>query len=182
MFPGCERSRRVVLATVAGSTMVAYASILSATLPNAAGHVLVASIVSAPAGVLLAAVVTPMLLPVIGWRGMFAVGLFPAIAAYFIRRSLHEPDVFVERSAKAPGASPLRLLVADAQARRSSLGLWPEIQLGLACVALAAVAGVLALLADNGLEHEPGEPLIVRRTVRADTPSASAVSSSPRPA
>ncbi|ATR23128.1 MFS transporter [Roseomonas sp. FDAARGOS_362] len=75
------------------------------------------------AGVLLAAVVTPMLLPVIGWRGMFAVGLFPAIAAYFIRRSLHEPDVFVEHSAKAPGASPLRLLVADAQARRSSLGL-----------------------------------------------------------
>ena len=72
---------------------------------------------------LLAAVVTPMLLPVIGWRGMFAVGLFPAIAAYFIRRSLHEPDVFVEHSAKAPGASPLRLLVADAQARRSSLGL-----------------------------------------------------------
>lgn len=75
------------------------------------------------AGVLLAAVVTPMLLPVIGWRGMFAVGLFPAIAAYFIRRSLHEPDVFVERSAKAPAASPLRLLVADAQARRNSLGL-----------------------------------------------------------
>lgn len=75
------------------------------------------------AGVLLAAVVTPMLLPVIGWRGMFAVGLFPAVAAYFIRRSLHEPDVFVERSAKAPVASPLRLLVADAQARRRSLGL-----------------------------------------------------------
>ena len=75
------------------------------------------------AGVLLAAVVTPMLLPVIGWRGMFAVGLFPAVAAYFIRRSLHEPDVFVERSAKAPAASPLRLLVADAQARRRSLGL-----------------------------------------------------------
>ncbi|WP_186374268.1 MFS transporter [Roseomonas gilardii] len=75
------------------------------------------------AGVLLAAVVTPMLLPVIGWRGMFAVGLFPAVAAYFIRRSLHEPDVFVERSAKAAAASPLRLLVADAQARRRSLGL-----------------------------------------------------------
>ena len=75
------------------------------------------------AGVLLAAVVTPLLLPVIGWRGMFAVGLFPAVAAYFIRRSLHEPDVFVERSAKAPAASPLRLLVADAQARRRSLGL-----------------------------------------------------------
>ncbi len=49
----------VGLATVAGSTMVAYATILSAVLPNAAGHVLVASIVSAPAGVLLARIMIP---------------------------------------------------------------------------------------------------------------------------
>ena len=49
----------VGLATVAGSTMVAYASILHAVLPNAAGHVLVASIVSAPAGVLLARIIIP---------------------------------------------------------------------------------------------------------------------------
>src|SRR5207245_3039821 len=32
------------------------------------------------AGVLAAAILTPMLLPVIGWRGMFAVGIFPAVA------------------------------------------------------------------------------------------------------
>jgi concentrative nucleoside transporter, CNT family len=49
----------VGLATVAGSTMVAYASILSATLPNAAGHVLVASIITAPAGILLARIMIP---------------------------------------------------------------------------------------------------------------------------
>ncbi|WP_372707088.1 NupC/NupG family nucleoside CNT transporter [Brevundimonas sp.] len=49
----------VGLATVAGSTMVAYAAILQAVLPNAAGHVLVASIVSAPAGVLLARIMIP---------------------------------------------------------------------------------------------------------------------------
>lgn len=49
----------VGLATVAGSTMVAYATILSPVLPNAAGHVLVASIVSAPAGVLLARIIIP---------------------------------------------------------------------------------------------------------------------------
>lgn len=49
----------VGLATVAGSTMIAYASILSATLPNAAGHVLVASIITAPAGILLARVMIP---------------------------------------------------------------------------------------------------------------------------
>src|SRR5690606_33621318 len=49
----------VGLATVAGSTMVAYATILKAVLPNAAAHVLVASIISAPAGILLARIIIP---------------------------------------------------------------------------------------------------------------------------
>ena len=49
----------VGLATVAGSTMVAYATILREALPNAAAHVLVASIISAPAGVLLARIMVP---------------------------------------------------------------------------------------------------------------------------
>jgi CNT family concentrative nucleoside transporter len=49
----------VGLATVAGSTMVAYALILAPVLPNAAAHVLVASIISAPAGILLARIVVP---------------------------------------------------------------------------------------------------------------------------
>lgn len=49
----------VGLATVAGSTMVAYAAMLAPVLPDAAGHVLVASIISAPAGVLLARIMVP---------------------------------------------------------------------------------------------------------------------------
>lgn len=49
----------VGLGTVAGSTMVAYAAILAPVLSNAAGHVLVASIVSAPAGVLVARIMIP---------------------------------------------------------------------------------------------------------------------------
>lgn len=49
----------VGLATVAGSTMVAYAVILGPVLPNAAGHVLVASIISAPAGILLSRIMVP---------------------------------------------------------------------------------------------------------------------------
>jgi len=49
----------VGLSTVAGSTMAAYAALLAPTLPNAAGHILAASLMSAPAGVLLARVVVP---------------------------------------------------------------------------------------------------------------------------
>jgi len=49
----------VGLATVAGSTMIAYAVILGPVLPNAAAHVLIASIISAPAGILLARIIIP---------------------------------------------------------------------------------------------------------------------------
>src|SRR6201999_145732 len=74
-------------------------------------------------GVLFAAIATPLLLPVIGWRGMFAVGVFPAIAAYFIRASLHEPEVFVEKSKDRPKESALHLLVKDGETAKLSLGM-----------------------------------------------------------
>lgn len=49
----------VGLANVSGSTMVAYTLILAPVLANAAGHVLTASIISTPAGVLLARILIP---------------------------------------------------------------------------------------------------------------------------
>ena len=49
----------VGMSCVSGSTMVAYATILHDVLPNAAAHVLTASIISAPAGVLLARILVP---------------------------------------------------------------------------------------------------------------------------
>ncbi|ESQ88287.1 sodium dependent nucleoside transporter [Asticcacaulis sp. AC460] len=49
------------MANVSGSTMVAYVLILNDVLPNAAGHILAASIVSAPAGVLLSRIIVPEL-------------------------------------------------------------------------------------------------------------------------
>jgi len=51
----------VGMANVSGSTMVAYVLILSPVLHNAAGHILAAAIVSAPAGVLLARILVPEL-------------------------------------------------------------------------------------------------------------------------
>ncbi len=49
----------VGLSCVSGSTMVAYATLLKGTLPHAAAHVLTASLISAPAGVLLARILVP---------------------------------------------------------------------------------------------------------------------------
>ena len=47
-------------------------------------------------GVLAAALLTPVLLPYIGWRGMFMVGIIPAFVAWFFRAKLHEPEIFVQ--------------------------------------------------------------------------------------
>ena len=76
-------------------------------------------------GVLGAALLTPLLLPLIGWRGMFLVGVIPALVAWFIRHKIHEPEVFV-RKPNAPKASRLeafRLLVKDKATAKVSLGV-----------------------------------------------------------
>lgn len=78
-------------------------------------------------GVLAAALITPMLLPVIGWRGMFAVGLLPAVVSFFVRRHVDEPALFTERRAAAKADTarklPLRRLFDDARTARASLGV-----------------------------------------------------------
>ncbi|HEY1751254.1 MAG TPA: nucleoside transporter C-terminal domain-containing protein [Caulobacteraceae bacterium] len=63
-LPSLSRSELFLLlavgmSCVSGSTMVAYATMLKDAVPNAAAHVLTASIISAPAGVLLARIMVP---------------------------------------------------------------------------------------------------------------------------
>src|SRR5215204_1259639 len=72
---------------------------------------------------LAAALVTPLLLPAIGWRGMFVVGLLPAFASFLIRRAVGEPPLFVERARTTRTMAPLRLLVKDAATAKISLGM-----------------------------------------------------------
>jgi benzoate transport len=84
-------------------------------------------------GVLAAALLTPLLLPIIGWRGMFALGLAPAVVSFVVRRRVEEPALFVERAEHARNARhagqdtarklPLRRLVADARTTRASVGV-----------------------------------------------------------
>ncbi len=75
-------------------------------------------------GVLAAAMLTPLLLPVIGWRGMFLVGVVPAIVAWVIRNRLHEPEVFVRSSAKKKSTlEAFKLLVKDKATTKVSLGI-----------------------------------------------------------
>ncbi|HZL58125.1 MAG TPA: MFS transporter [Stellaceae bacterium] len=73
-------------------------------------------------GVLAAALVTPLLLPIIGWRGMFLVGILPAVVAFIVRRVIGEPEIFVARHAKQ--RFPLGLLVKDAATTKISIGMF----------------------------------------------------------
>jgi MFS family permease len=73
-------------------------------------------------GVLLAAFTTPLLLPVIGWRGMFLVGIVPAVVAFVVRRALDEPEIFVQRHA-AKNENSFRALVKDSKTFRTTLGI-----------------------------------------------------------
>jgi MFS family permease len=74
-------------------------------------------------GVLAAAILIPFLLPLIGWRGMFLIGIFPAIVAWFIRRSLDEPEMFLRNAKTASPQSSFRLLVKDADTIKLSFGM-----------------------------------------------------------
>jgi len=47
------------MATIAGTVMVLYASLLSGSVPNIMGHILTASIISAPAAVMIAKIMIP---------------------------------------------------------------------------------------------------------------------------
>ncbi|UVA79305.1 MFS transporter [Pandoraea commovens] len=75
------------------------------------------------AGVLAAALLTPLLLPVIGWRGMFAVGLLPAVVSFVMRRTLGEPEMFLAQQQQPREHAPLKLLVKDGATTRASLGV-----------------------------------------------------------
>ena len=46
--------------------------------------------IGAQFGVILAALLSAILLPLWGWRGLFFVGIIPVIFAFFVRKNLHE--------------------------------------------------------------------------------------------
>ncbi|WP_373818163.1 MFS transporter [Glaesserella sp.] len=77
-------------------------------------------------GVLGAALLTPLLLPHIGWRGMFIIGIFPAFVAWYLRAKLHEPEVFIKHQAaqtKTSGLAPFKQLIKDKATTKVSLGI-----------------------------------------------------------
>ncbi|OOF71398.1 MFS transporter [Rodentibacter caecimuris] len=79
-------------------------------------------------GVLGAALLTPLLLPYIGWRGMFVLGIFPAFVAWYLRVRLHEPEVFIQKQTvlsaqKTSKFNSFKLLLKDKKTAKISIGI-----------------------------------------------------------
>ncbi|WP_416066473.1 MFS transporter [Rhizobium sp. ZK1] len=74
------------------------ASLVMETVPEESRGI-VSGILQAgyPSGYLLASLLFFLLFPVIGWRGMFFVGVAPALLVFYIRRNVQESPVFVKR-------------------------------------------------------------------------------------
>ncbi len=79
--------------------------------------------IGGPLGVLLAAFVTPILLPLIGWRGVFVVGAFPAILAFVLRRTLDEPQIFLQQTRKQRFGLPIWNLFNEPKIAKISIGM-----------------------------------------------------------
>jgi MFS family permease len=67
---------------------------------------------AAPIGGILASAVALLVVPVFGWRGMFLLGLSPALLTIYLRWQIPEP----QRRPRPANFSPVRLLFAGSQA------------------------------------------------------------------
>ena len=76
--------------------------------PNARGFVSGLLQAGYPAGYLLASIVYGVLFPYIGWRGMFMVGVMPALLVLYIRRTVPESPGWSKQAARRARRTPAR--------------------------------------------------------------------------
>ncbi|GGE27562.1 putative metabolite transport protein [Pullulanibacillus camelliae] len=75
-------------------------------------------------GIVLATLCTTFISPIFGWRGVFLVGVIPALFAWWSRRGLKEPDMFIERQKQRKSkAVPIKQLFETPKKTGTTLGL-----------------------------------------------------------
>ncbi|WP_414447342.1 MFS transporter [Burkholderia sp. 22PA0099] len=90
---------RFVLGFGVGGEWAAGAALVSETWPAEHRGKALAWVQSAfAAGYALAAVVAALVLPHFGWRGVFFVGIVPALFAFWVRRHTEEPQVWLRQT------------------------------------------------------------------------------------
>lgn len=90
---------RIIVGLGVGGEWSAGSALVSETWPAQHRGKIMAWIQSAFAvGYAAAAVVALLVVPTFGWRWVFAVGLLPALLAFYVRRHVKEPDIWVNQT------------------------------------------------------------------------------------
>jgi benzoate transport len=79
-------------------------------------------------GVFTAAMLAAPIIMAFGWRGLFVVGVLPAVIAVILRKRLHESPKFLEHKAQTastaiPKTSSIRMLVKDKRTIRITIAM-----------------------------------------------------------
>jgi MFS family permease len=72
-------------------------------------------------GYILAALLAGAVLPVLGWRWLFACGALPALLVFWVRRAVHEPEAWRARAAGGAARRPAPGAIFGRALRRRTL-------------------------------------------------------------
>lgn len=78
--------------------------------------------IGAQVGAIMAAVLASLIIPVLGWKMLYVIGVFPVILVLFIRKGLKEPKAFTE-AAENESAGKFSLLFKDKKTSWQTVGL-----------------------------------------------------------
>lgn len=97
--------------------------------------------IGAQFGVIIAAVLSAVLLPILGWRGLFFVGVIPVIFAFFVRRNLKESPQWLAARKRKPSIEKKGKLLQLVNTPRTAFTT-----ISLAIMATVQIAGYNGLM------------------------------------
>lgn len=115
---------RIIVGLGVGGEWSAGSALVSETWPARHRGKVLAWVQSAfAAGYAAAAVVAAVVIPLGGWRWVFAVGLLPALLAFYVRRHVVEPEIWLKQKQRLSFGQTVKLLFAGPSARNTWIGL-----------------------------------------------------------
>ncbi|HEY0333307.1 MAG TPA: MFS transporter [Stenotrophomonas sp.] len=114
---------RIIVGLGVGGEWSAGSALVSETWPAEHRGKVMAWIQSAfAAGYAAAAIVAAVVVPTLGWRWVFAVGLLPALLAFYVRRHVKEPEIWVNQTQRLSFGQTLAALFKGHR-RNTTIGL-----------------------------------------------------------
>lgn len=105
---------RIVVGLGVGGEWSAGAALITETWPAKHRGKVMAWVQSAFAsGYAIAAIVAAVLLPIVGWRGVFFFGVLPALLTFWIRRHTPEPEIWLQQRERLTAWQTVKMLTTE---------------------------------------------------------------------